>query len=396
MSGAVSAEPRTTWSGEGVTVDEVAEHLRTLQTELFWREDHAISARSMNVVVAPSDVPGTEEEVARRSDTLAADQPARTLVLEPHDEDRLDATIAINCEARDDRGPKLVHDRIDLRADRGRLEHADSLLRPLLVAGVPTVVWLPDASLDTVDETLTPLARHVVIDTSRGEPVAAFERAAHALRNAEVHDVAWGRLRWWRSRVVSSFDEPATLALLDGLDAIEVEVAPAGRAAGLLLLGWIAARAGLEVRELRAQADGFAGRATRRFGTAVALTAKVRDDAPGAGGVERLALRAVRARSSSRAGPRPTPPAPTSSTRCARRTTSRAGTPSRSGRSRPSQGRRHDRAARVRRSGGHRARRRRAHRAGGHRRPRRVGRGARGAGRRLDPRAHLPTAGRRP
>jgi glucose-6-phosphate dehydrogenase assembly protein OpcA len=292
VSAPVRAEPRTTWSGEGVTVDVVAEHLRALQTALFWHEDHAISARSMNVVVAPSDEPGTEAEVARHSDALAADQPARTLVLEPHDEDRLDATIAISCSAPVESGPKLVHDRIDLRADRGRLAHADSLVRPLLVPGVPTVVWLPDASLDAVDATLTPLARHVVLDTARGEPAHAFERATHALRHAEVHDVAWGRLQWWRSRIGSSFDLPANLALLDGLDALEVEVTPAGRSAGLLLVGWIAARAGLEVRELEAQAGGFGGRAERRFGSGVAVTVTVRDDAAGAGGVERLAFRA--------------------------------------------------------------------------------------------------------
>lgn len=288
----MSDQPAATWSGQGVTVDEVAERLRALQTELFWHEDRAISARAMNVVVAPSEEPGTEREVAQRADALADDQPARTLVLEPHDQDRLDAAITITCDAFGEAGPKLVHDRIDLRSDRGRLEHAGSLVRPLLVAGVPTVVWLPDASLDPVDETLTPLARHVVIDTARGEPARAFERAAHALGHAEVHDVAWGRLRWWRSRIASSFDEPANLALLDGLDAVEVEVAPAGCAPGLLLVGWVAARAGLGVQGLATRDGGFEGRAVHRFGTAVALTVTVREDAVGAGGVERIAFRA--------------------------------------------------------------------------------------------------------
>src|SRR2546430_643029 len=73
---------------------------------------------------------------------LGAHSPSRTLVLRRHGADRLDAEAVIECELSDAAGRVGVcHDRVTLTADDARLEHAASLLAPLLLSDLPTVLW---------------------------------------------------------------------------------------------------------------------------------------------------------------------------------------------------------------------------------------------------------------
>ena len=77
---------------------------------------------------------------------LGAHSPSRTLVLRRHGSDRLDAELVIESEVPDAAGRVGVsHDRVTLTADDSRLEHAASLLAPLLLSDLPTVLWLPGA-----------------------------------------------------------------------------------------------------------------------------------------------------------------------------------------------------------------------------------------------------------
>ena len=62
---------------------------------------------------------------------------SRTLVLRRHGADRLDAELVIESELPEAAGRVGVsHDRVTLTADDSRLEHAGSLLAPLLFAAI--------------------------------------------------------------------------------------------------------------------------------------------------------------------------------------------------------------------------------------------------------------------
>lgn len=284
MSAGTAGLAEAGWSGEGVALATVADQLGRLSTELFWQEQSRSAARSLTLVVATAG-DADPEEVERRLATLAAHQPARTIVLREHLEDRVDAEVRMACTVSPAPGVVgLCHDRVELRADRERLMHADSLVRPLLVAGVPVAVWLPDGDLGPCDAPLAALADHLVLDTALGRAASSLRRAAVAAGAARVHDLVWGALAWWRARVAAAFEDPVARGLLDRAAVLEVEHAPGGEAAALLLAGWIAARAGWPL------AAGPEGR--HRFGSPIGIVVR-EAAAPGGGhgGVERLALR---------------------------------------------------------------------------------------------------------
>ncbi len=132
------------WGGEDVRVDQVVAELARLHRAL--QDDghgHAM-ARTLNLIVAPASAVAAKA-VDDALAGLGAHSPSRTLVLRRHGSDRLDAELAIECELPDAAGRVGVcHDRVTLTADDSRLEHAASLLAPLLLSDLPTVLWLPE------------------------------------------------------------------------------------------------------------------------------------------------------------------------------------------------------------------------------------------------------------
>jgi glucose-6-phosphate dehydrogenase assembly protein OpcA len=189
---------------------------------------------------------------------------------------RLDAIVAIDCTIGSGAGHAgHCHDMALLVADAPRLAHADSLVRPLRVAGLPTVLWLPGTGESPAQRPLAALAHAIVLDSAAASGArlpAAFARAA-ALEAARVRDVAWLRLARWRRHVAARFDDPDALALLARVERVELRACAAQQASALLLTAWIAARAGWTIERLAPtpDEDGWSGRAQREDGGAVVL-----------------------------------------------------------------------------------------------------------------------------
>jgi glucose-6-phosphate dehydrogenase assembly protein OpcA len=198
----------------------------------------------MNVVVGPcrGDL---EDRVIEEIARLGSHSPARSIVLRDHTEDRLDAEIVIECHARPEAGRVgICHDRIVLDADVTRLSHADSLVAPLLVADLPTVLWLPDPGFGDPDPGLVDRALHVVLDS--GEAEDGLEIAAGISERRPVCDLAWIRLERWRAAVASAWDPADRRPLLARLDAIEIAHGQDGATDALLAAGWIMACTGVD------------------------------------------------------------------------------------------------------------------------------------------------------
>jgi glucose-6-phosphate dehydrogenase assembly protein OpcA len=271
------AEPegreRSEWRGEDVTTAEVAERLLALNREHARHEHGHAATRTLNLLVAPAD-DVAPDELAGQLSGLSDRHPSRTIVVREHDTPRLDAYVAIDCTIGTRfGGAGHCHDMALLAADAERLAHADSLVRPLRAAGLPTVLWLPGTRASRAQAPLAALAQVFVLDSAAATGSAlraAFARAG-ALDVARVRDVAWLRLARWRRHVAARFDDPDALALLGRVDRLELRSCAPEQASALLLACWIATRAGWTVEQLAAQEHGWSGMARRGDGEAVEL-----------------------------------------------------------------------------------------------------------------------------
>ena len=281
---------RSRWRGEDVRVDELVDELARLHR--VYQDDghgHAL-ARTLNLIVAPaSAVAASAAEDALAG--LGAHSPSRTLVLRRHGADRLDAELVIESQVAEVAGRVGVsHDRVTLTADDSRLEHAASLLAPLLFSDLPTVLWLPEPDSPIPDRGLLDRAQQILVDSTAGDG-SDLRRLGELTRSARVHDLAWGRLEYWRAATAAAFEPGERRALLPRAARLDVRYGGDALSAALLLAGWVAARAGWRPGALE-QHDGRArAKAVRPDGAAVAVSLTRDPEARGCGGIETLTFR---------------------------------------------------------------------------------------------------------
>ncbi|HZV73982.1 MAG TPA: glucose-6-phosphate dehydrogenase assembly protein OpcA [Conexibacter sp.] len=270
---AAVAREHSEWHGEDVSAGEVAERLLALNREHARHEHGHAATRTLNLLVAPGDDVAPDTLAARLAG-LSDRHPSRTIVVREGAAARLDATVAIDCTIGSGAGAAgHCHDMALLVADAQRLAHADSLVRPLRVVGLPTVLWLPGTRASRAQDPLAALAHAIVLDSAAASGTAlpaAFARAA-ALDVPRVRDVAWLRLARWRRHVAARFDDPAAQMLLTHVDRVELRSCETQQASALLLAGWIAARADWTIERLTLEPDGWSGTARRADGAAVAI-----------------------------------------------------------------------------------------------------------------------------
>ncbi len=278
------------WRGEGVRIEQVGGELDRLHRH-HQREDggHALT-RTLNLIVAPSS-PDADAAIDGALAGLGAHSPSRTLILRRHEADRLDAEASLECRFSDAAGRVGVcHEVVALSADEGRLAHAASLVAPLLLADLPTVLWLPEPGSPIPDPRLLERSQQVLVDsTNDGVPL---QRLLELALVAPVHDLAWGRLEFWRAVTAAAFERPEPRRLLPRITGLEVVHEGETQSAALLLAGWVTARAGWRAGRIEGDDGRASGTATRPDGGVVALSLSRNPRARGCGGVESLTLRA--------------------------------------------------------------------------------------------------------
>jgi glucose-6-phosphate dehydrogenase assembly protein OpcA len=167
------------------------------------------------------------------------------------------------------------------------LKALDTIVDPLLVPDLATLVWAPHAHAEAVDS-LRRLAQVVLVDT-QDEPElrAALARAESLLENAYVVDLAWLRSTPWRERVAAAFDPPALRRGLAEISGVTVRHREDSTAAAVLFCGWLSSRLGWRPGSL-AEAGGRkrSGRARARRGeVSIQLEQVEQPGAPGLAGV---------------------------------------------------------------------------------------------------------------
>jgi glucose-6-phosphate dehydrogenase assembly protein OpcA len=282
---------RTRWVGKGVTAEDINAELDRLHRAAGGQGRVLALARTLNLIVVPcSD--RAEKSVERVLDRLGNHTPSRTLVLREHGTERVDANIVMECQSPTSLGHVgLCHDRVLLSIDPARLEHSASLLAPLLVTDLPTVLWVPEPRSEVPDPQLLERAQYLLVDSSAGEP-AHLRKLGEMADGVRVHDLAWGRLEYWRAAIAAAFDPPERRRLLPNVDAVRLRHEERGLQAGLLLAGWIAARAGWSPGTLERHNGCATVTAARAHGGDVTIELDQAPPEHGCGGVDGVAFEA--------------------------------------------------------------------------------------------------------
>ncbi|GHF31036.1 MULTISPECIES: glucose-6-phosphate dehydrogenase assembly protein OpcA [Streptomyces] len=190
----------------------------------------------------------TDEEHAydalKAADDASREHPSRKLVVikrvsrSPRDraKARLDAEVRVGGDAGT--GETVV-----LRLHGEVIDHAQSVVLPLLLPDAPVVVWWPvGAPADPAKDPLGALAQRRVTDTYACEdPVAELERRAATYAPGDT-DMAWTRITPWRSMLAAALDQQP------GVRITAAEVAgEAYNPSAELLAMWLADRLGVPV-----------------------------------------------------------------------------------------------------------------------------------------------------
>jgi glucose-6-phosphate dehydrogenase assembly protein OpcA len=281
---------RIRWVGKGVTADDIDSELERLRRATGGSERVVALVRTLNLLVVPC-ADWREQDVERALDRLGSHTPSRTLVLRRHGADRVDADLVMECESPIPGHVGLCHDRVLLTMDDERLEHSASLLAPLLVTDLPTVLWLPEPQADIPDFDLLGRAQQALVDSASGGE-AELRRLAKLGEMIRIHDLAWGRLGYWRAAVAAAFDPPERRRLLPRVTAVTLRHEEGGLGAGLLLAGWITGRLGWDPGRLERRNGHSAVAATRQDGGEAAIQLVAAPHCHACGGVDALTFHA--------------------------------------------------------------------------------------------------------
>jgi glucose-6-phosphate dehydrogenase assembly protein OpcA len=280
-------DPGAVWSEQDVAPADVEEALRHLLQEQHARDDAHLPARVLNlVVVVDSEWRG---EVMNRLEQVGRYHPSRTIVCAvEHGRESIDASVVMMVEGQPGPGePSLMRERVILELGEKHLAKLDTVVDPLVVTDLPTVVWSPHGHPEAVDALLH-LAQVVLVDSvNEPDPASALRRARELAEEAYVVDLAWLRTTPWRERVASTFDPPRWRDELFRIDSVTIRHRPDSCVAGVLFFGWLSSRLGWGVGSLLAANGTIRGRAqAHRHDVELRLEPDAGQSVPGLAGVE--------------------------------------------------------------------------------------------------------------
>ena len=275
------------WSAQDTTPGAIDEALRCLLQEQHARDHAHAPARVLNlVVVLDREWRG---EIMNRLEQVGRYHASRTILCTVEQgRTTLDATVVLTIEGERQPGDiALTRERVIVAVGPKHLAKLDTIVDPLVVTDLPTVVWSPHGHPEAVDALLR-LSQVVLIDSVH-EPDAAnaVRRAKELAADAYVVDLAWLRTTPWRERVAATFDPPRWRPELRRIDAVTVRHRPDSGVAGMLFFGWLASRLGWGAGSLMPANGRIRGRASaRRQDVTLTLEPDPNQSVPGLAGIE--------------------------------------------------------------------------------------------------------------
>jgi glucose-6-phosphate dehydrogenase assembly protein OpcA len=260
----VPAVSDTRWSAQGTTPGEIEAALREMLKERHAENESFAPARALNMVCVVDKA--WSGEVANRLRQVGRYHASRMIVLavEPGRQ-RLDAVATIASDVHPQPGQfALLRETVIVDVGERHLPGLDTIVDPLVVTDLPTVLWSPHGHPEAVD-VLLGLAQVVLLD-SVDEPDLheALGRAEELSHKVYVVDLAWLRTTPWRERVAATFDPDQLRPELRTISAVAIRHHPDSTAAGLLFIGWLGSRLGWQAPRLITRGGSLVGKAHAR------------------------------------------------------------------------------------------------------------------------------------
>jgi glucose-6-phosphate dehydrogenase assembly protein OpcA len=272
------------WSEQDTNPDAVEAALRELLRERHAANEALAPARVLNlVVIVDREWKG---EIANRLGRVGRYHASRTVLCAVEEKrTKLDAIATVSYDEPRDGTLGVMHENVEIDLGPEHLRALQTIVDPILVSEIPTVVWSPHGHPEAV-EALLPLMDVMLLDSDDLEdPAEAFERAEHLREYAYVVDLAWLRTTPWRERLAATFDLPERLAALDEITEVDVRHQESSMASALLLAGWLASRLHWQHSRLAVTEGRVAGQARRGASDVVVGLQIAHQEAPGLAGV---------------------------------------------------------------------------------------------------------------
>ena len=240
------------WAEADTTPERIEAALRELLHELHAIDATVAPARVLNlVVVIDRDWKG---EIANRLDHVGRYHASRTILCAVESGRRgIDAFAVITGDAGRNGAIGVLRETVEMDIGPQHLRRLDTVIDPVVVSALPTVLWSPH-SLDEGVEALLGMVDVILIDSDDPAhfdgPKAGLGRAEELSDAAYVVDLAWLRTTPWRERLAARFDAPSRRGALAELRRIDVRHQSGSEVSALLLSGWLSSRLGW-------QPDGF-------------------------------------------------------------------------------------------------------------------------------------------
>jgi glucose-6-phosphate dehydrogenase assembly protein OpcA len=274
------------WSAEATTPSAIEAALRHLLEEQHQRSDAYAPARVLNLVaIVDREWRG---EIINRLERVGRFHPSRTIVCAIESgRSTMDAWATMSCDVEPVPGSLAVcEERVEVEIGPKHVHGLASIVDPLIVPDLATVVWAPHGHDEAVDA-LTGLADVNLLDSVQApDPATAVARARQLLETGYVVDLAWLRSTPWRERIAATFDPPDWRSSLDRLDQVVVRHRDDSTISALLLAGWLASRLGWEPGAVVRQNGSMVARAkSRKHEVRLRLESGGNQNVPGLSGV---------------------------------------------------------------------------------------------------------------
>jgi glucose-6-phosphate dehydrogenase assembly protein OpcA len=272
------------WAQQDTNPDAVEAALRELLRERHAANEALAPARVLNlVVIVDREWKG---EIANRLGRVGRYHASRTVLCAVEEKrTTLDAVATVSYDEPKEGTLGVMHENVEIDVGPEHLLALATIVDPVLISEIPTVVWSPHGHPEAV-QALLPLMDVMLLDSDdMDDPAEAFNRAEKLRQHAYVVDLAWLRTTPWRERLAATFDLPERLEALREIDEVEIRHRETSMASALLLAGWLSSR--LHWRESRLQLwDGrIAGQAQNGDGEVIVVLETAEQEAPGLAGV---------------------------------------------------------------------------------------------------------------
>ena len=241
------------WSASDTSPEAIEQALREMLFQQHAAEPDSVPARVLNLVaVVDKEWSG---ESANRLSKVGRYQPSRTIVcqVEPGRQ-AIDAQVSV--AVQDESSLTLARELVILDIGPHHLEHLETIVDPLVVTDIPTLLWAPHGHDGAIDALLQ-IAQITLIDTVDAfTPEEGLARAAALVERGIVVDLAWLRSVPWRERIAALFDPPSERPSLERLSHVTIRHEETSSVVALLLVGWLGSRLGWTPSPLMRDRDG--------------------------------------------------------------------------------------------------------------------------------------------